>query len=186
MVPGTNKEASVKQPLILCILLTLFLSAPLLAQQSPTTVLLVRHAEKATTPGDDPQLSQEGNARAELLAKIFEHSGLTAIYSSQFVRTRKTAEPLAKKLGLQLRTVPAESTKKLVDTIVGQHPGGTVLVVGHSNTLPEIISALGGGKIAEIPDDDYDNLYVVTLTGKGKGKTMRMRFFSGPSEIVCQ
>jgi 2,3-bisphosphoglycerate-dependent phosphoglycerate mutase len=176
----------VKQRLFILVLLNLFLCVPLFAQQSATTVILVRHAEKATTSGDDPQLSQQGAARAELLVKMFEHSGLTAIYSSEFIRTKKTVEPLARKLGLQVHIVPAESTKKLVDTIAARHTGGTVLVVGHSNTLPEIIAALGAGKIAEIGDDDYDNLYIVTLTGKGKGKTMRMRFFSGPAEIVCQ
>lgn len=175
-----------KQRLFILIFVNLFLCSPLLAQQTETTVILVRHAEKATTAGDDPQLSQEGAARAELLAKMFEHSGLTAIYSSQYVRTRKTAEPIAQKLGLQLKIVPAESTKKLVDTILARHSGGTLLVVGHSNTLPEIIAALGAGKIAEIPDDDYDNLYIVTLAGKGKGKTIRLRFFSGSSPQVCQ
>ena len=176
-----------KQRVFILIISNLFLCSALLAQQSTTTVILVRHAEKATTPGDDPQLSQEGVARAELLAQMFEHSGLTAIYSSQYIRTRKTDEPLARKLGLQLQIVPAESTKKLVDMIVARHTGGTVLVVGHSNTLPEIIAALGAGKTAEIPDDDYDNLYFVTLTEKGKGKTMRMRFFSGSqAAAVCQ
>ena len=167
-------------------ILNLFCCIPLNAQDSATTIILVRHAEKATTPGDDPQLSEEGLARAEMLSRMFENSGLTAIYATQYIRTRKTAEPIAHKLGLQVQTVDAGASKKLVEAIVTRHQGGTVLVVGHSNTLPEIIQALSGGKVFEIADDDYDNLYVVTLTQKGKGKTIRMKFFTGAVDQVCK
>ena len=174
------------QRLVILFLLNLSLCSFLFAQDSATTIILVRHAEKVSTSGEDPQLSEEGFARAELLSRMFENSGVTAIYATQYVRTKKTAEPLARKLGLQLQIVDAGSSKKLVDTIVTRHQGGTVLVVGHSNTLPEIIHALGGGKIAEIADDDYDNVYIVTLTQKGKGKTVRMKFFNGPADQVCK
>ena len=175
-----------RQRLVILAVLNLFLCIPLFAQDSATTIILVRHAEKVATPGDDPQLSDAGVARAELLSRMFENSGLTAIYTTQYVRTKKTAEPIARKLGLQLQTVDAAASKKLVEGIVARHKGRTVLVVGHSNTLPEIIQAFGGGNISEISDDDYDNVYIVTLTQKGKGKTLRMKFFNGPADQVCK
>jgi broad specificity phosphatase PhoE len=156
------------------------------AKEKITTVVLVRHAEKLTTPADDPVLSPQGVARAELLVRMFENSGLNAIYSSQYARTKLTAEPLARKSRIPLETVDAKSTNKLVESILSKHSGGTVLVVGHSNTLPEIIQALGAGKIQEVDDLDYDNIYVVTVSGNGNAKVMRMKFFVTNEEQVCK
>lgn len=167
-------------------LFTILIGSALVAQEAITTIILVRHAEKAAAPEADPGLTQEGSARAELLRDMFQHSGLAAIYTSQYARTRKTAEPLAQKLGLKLQTVDAAASKKLAETILSRNSGRSVMVVGHSNTLPEIIEALGAGSIAEIPETDYNSLFIVTVTQKGKGKLLRLNFFSGPAELVCQ
>lgn len=171
---------------ILFVLLFYFVCTAAFAKEKITTVLLVRHAEKLTTPADDPVLSPVGVARAELLVRMFENSGLNAIYTSQYARTKLTAEPLARKSRIPLETVDAKSTNKLVESILSKHSGGTVLVVGHSNTLPEIIEALGGGKIQEIEDLDYNNFYMVTVSGNGIAKVVRMKFFVTNEEQVCK
>ncbi|MCI0411516.1 histidine phosphatase family protein [bacterium] len=175
-----------KRITLLIVLFYFLLSGAAFGKQKLTTVLLVRHAEKVVTSGDDPPLSPQGVARAELLVRMFENSGLNAIYTSQFARTRLTGEPLAKRLRISLETVDAGTTNKLVASILSKHSGGTVLVVGHSNTLPEIIEALGGGEVQEIDDSDYDNLYVVTVFGNGIAKVVRTKFFVTGEEQVCK
>ena len=172
--------------IILFVILFYVVCSAAYAKQKITTVLLVRHSEKLTTPADDPVLSPQGTVRAQLLVRMFENSGLNAIYTSQFTRTKLTAEPLAKRFGIPLETVDAKTTNKLVESILSKHSGGTVLVVGHSNTLPEIIEALGAGKIQEIDDLDYDNIYVVTVSGNGIAKVVRMKFFVTGEEQVCK
>jgi broad specificity phosphatase PhoE len=156
------------------------------AQQKITTVFLVRHAEKSATPADDPVLSSQGVARAELLARMFENTGLKAVYTSQYARTRLTAEPLEKRLKIPVQAIHADATNKLVESILSKHAGEAVLVVGHSNTLPEIVQAFGASKIQEIDDHDYDNLYVITVFGNGTAELLRMKFFATNAEQVCK
>ena len=172
--------------IILFVFLFCFVCSAAFSKQKITTVLLVRHAEKLTTPADDPALSPQGVARAELLVRMFENSGLNAIYTSQYARTKLTAEPLAERFRIPVETVDAKTTNKLVESILSKHSGGTVLVVAHSNTLPEIIHALGAGKIQEIDDLDYDNFYVVTVFGNGIAKVVRMKFFVTNVDPVCK
>ena len=156
------------------------------AQEKVTTVLIVRHAEKSATPAEDPILSAQGTARAELLARMFEKTGVTGIYTSQYARTRLTAEPLARKISVPVKTVDAASSKKLADTIRANHSGGKVLVVAHSNTIPEIIEALGGGKMQELPETEYDNLFLLTLNGNKTATLVQLKFFPAGAEQVCQ
>jgi broad specificity phosphatase PhoE len=156
------------------------------AAEKVTTVILTRHAEKAVAPQEDPPLSAIGKERAELLVRMLEKSGLSAIYSSQYIRNRLTAEPLSKKLGIPVETVDAHDTNKLVASILSKHSGSTVLVVCHSNTLPEIVHALGGGTVPEIDDLDYDNLYIVNVYGKNRANVLRLRYFNPATGEVCQ
>lgn len=156
------------------------------AAEKITTVILTRHAEKAAAPEDDPALTAIGKERADLLVRMLENSGVSAIYATQYSRTKLTGEPLSKRLGVPIETVDAKTTNKLVDSILAKHAGGTVLVVCHSNTLPEIVQALGGGTIAEIEDMDYDNLYIVTIFQKGVAKVLRLKYFPSSSPQVCQ
>ena len=157
-------------------LLILFASLVWAAEDGPTTILLVRHAEKSAVPPDNPGLTDAGKARAQILVHMLGPSGFKAIYSSQYARTRETAEPLANHLGLSVKQVDANQTPKLVNELLSQHAGRKVLVVGHSNTLPEIIEALGGGNVPEIEDHEYDNLFVVTVYQPGKAKVLRLKF----------
>ena len=128
------------------------------------TVILVRHAEKAAAPADDPPLTAEGRQRAEALARTLSASGVTAIYVTEYLRTQQTGEPLALLLHLTPQRIEAKKTPDLAGAIRG-HKDGVVLVVGHSNTLPEIIAALGGPEV-KIGDGEYDSLFVLTISGK--------------------
>jgi broad specificity phosphatase PhoE len=124
-----------------------------------TTVLLVRHAERQD--GADA-LTSAGTARAQVLAHVLEKSGISAIYTSEAVRTQQTAAPTASLLGITPVVVAASDVAGLVSAIRSNHSGQKVLVVGHSNTVPQIIAEFGGPAVT-IGDNEYDNFYVLTL-----------------------
>ena len=147
-----------------------------LNSQSTTTVILVRHAEKLIVNGDDPTLSQEGKLRAYTLAHVAGKSGVAAIYASQFKRTQATARPLAEQLDLEVQTVDAGEPDELYSEVMGRHRGEVVLVVGHSNTIPDLVRLFGGEEIPEISEDEYANLYVVTIPWFGKRKILRLAY----------
>lgn len=145
-------------------LIALLLSCVLLVSTgaAQTTIFIVRHAEKAG--GDDPDLTKTGRARAESLATVLKDTGITAIYTSEVKRTKKTAAPAAKALHLEPVVIPADDRAALVAKL--QNSSGNALVVGHSNTIPDIIKALGIATPVKIADNDYDNLFLVVLEEK--------------------
>ena len=127
-------------------------------------ILLVRHAERPPleAPGDDPSLTDAGKARAERLATAVARYGVRAIYVTRFRRTQETAKPAADRLGLT--PIVESETTGLVTTLTTRG-AETALVVGHSDTLPDVIQAFGGPAVA-IDDDDFDDLFVlVPATG---------------------
>ncbi len=130
-----------------------------------TTVYIVRHAEKSTmVPNDpDPDITSTGRRRAEALASRLGTSGVTAIIISQFKRTQETAQPLAAALRIQPEMIPAgtQGSSDSVAAAVLRHRGGKVLIVGHSNTIPGIIAALGGPRLPNLCDNEYSNLFVM-------------------------
>jgi broad specificity phosphatase PhoE len=152
-----------------------------------TTVILVRHAEKAATPPDDPPLTAAGEARARELWEALKDARVTAIITTQFARTRATAQPTATALGVTPDVVNAAGTNHPQDVAaaVRKHAGQTVLVVGHSNTVPSIIEALGATKPAAICDGEYDNLYIVTLGADGKAGVVRSKFGARAPADAC-
>ncbi|HEX8281349.1 MAG TPA: phosphoglycerate mutase family protein, partial [Chthoniobacterales bacterium] len=133
-----------------------------LAQEThaQATIFIVRHAEKATS-GDpkDPDLSDAGRVRAEALATTLRDADIKAIYVSEFKRSRQTAEPLARVRNIDIRTVAAKESGSLLEQL--KEASGNVLVVGHSNTIPEILKSFGLAADVVITDEDYDNLFVV-------------------------
>jgi broad specificity phosphatase PhoE len=150
---------------LIALFFTVVLAAPALAQ---STIFLIRHAERADTAtgakptkGADPELSEAGRARAESLAMVLRDANITAIFATEFKRTQQTAAPLAKALGLKVRTESSENNAALLKALKAAK--SNVLVVGHSNTIPEIIKALGVATPVTIGDADYDNLFVVLL-----------------------
>jgi broad specificity phosphatase PhoE len=154
-------------------------AATLIAQSTrATTVILVRHAEKAAEPADDPPLTSAGETRARDLWAAIKDAGVTAVITTQFARTRATAQPTVSATHVTpeiIRAGGAAHPKEVADA-VRKHAGHTVLVVGHSNTVPAIIEALGAARQTPICDPEYDNLYVVTIAPDGKAGVVRAKF----------
>ena len=144
------------------------------AADEATVVYLVRHAEK-TTATEDPTLSAEGVARADALALMLRDAGITAVHSTDFRRTRDTATPTADRLGLVVGDYHWDEMDALVAAI--RNEGGRHLVVGHSDTTPELVGLLGGDPGAPIDEPtEYDRLYVVTLGPDGTVTTVLLRY----------
>ncbi|MEP7384009.1 MAG: phosphoglycerate mutase family protein [Gemmatimonadota bacterium] len=165
---------------LLPLALASLLLAPAPRREADTVVLVVRHAEKAGTSGDVP-LSEAGEARARALVDIGRAAGVSAVVTTQFQRTRQTAAPLAQALGitpevLGIRGGVPEHGKEIADSIRSRFSGRTVLVVGHSNTVPAIVHALGGPKYPDICDDMYDDLFTVVLSSDGTARVIHGRY----------
>lgn len=124
-----------------------------------TTILLVRHADRQ---GTEDILSDAGIVRAQELAQVLEKSGISAIYTSEATRTQQTAAPTATLLGITPVAIPASDVASLVSAIRSDNSGQTVLIVGHSNTVPQIIAEFGGPTVS-IGANEYDNFYILTL-----------------------
>jgi broad specificity phosphatase PhoE len=166
--------------LVLALVLALLLArpGPLVAQEpgAGVTVVLVRHGEKVDD-SRDAALSAAGLRRAESLAEVLADAGVTAIYTTQFQRTANTARPLAERSGVEAQVIastPGEDHAAAVAARVRLHTAGTVVVVGHSNTVPAIISALGGPAVS-IGDDEYHHLFLLRL-GVGVPQLIRARY----------
>ena len=155
-------------------------SSVLAAQSAPapsTTIILVRHAEKAAEPAADPGLTPLGVARANALVDLARDAGVNAIVSSQYQRTRLTVAPLAAKLGLTTEVLPAQlAARATTDSILARHRGHTVLVVGHSNTVPGLVAAFGAPQPPDICDAGYDNAFVVTVPATGPATVVRLHY----------
>jgi broad specificity phosphatase PhoE len=125
-----------------------------------TTLIVVRHADR---DGSADALSPAGFARARALAHALANAGVTAIYHSDTERTRLTAEPLATALDVTPVVLPGADIDGLIQQIFAGHRGETILVVGHSNTVNRIIAGAGGPELPELPEDKFDNLFVLTV-----------------------
>jgi broad specificity phosphatase PhoE len=155
------------------------------AAAPPTIVLVVRHGEKAAQPAGDPPLSSEGTRRAESLAEVARGLGVSAIITTQFARTRLTAKPTADALGIEPLVISAGAlephARAIADSIRHRYAGKSVLVVGHSNTVPAIVAALGGTRVPELCDAEYDALFTVVLGDEGT-RVVRSRY-GPPSDV---
>lgn len=150
----------------------------------PTVVIVVRHAEKAPAPANDPVLDSTGTRRAEMLRDVVRDANIAAVYTTPYARTRLTAEPVTKALGLTSAVVDikggtAAHVQAVADRVLAEQRGGTTLVVGHSNTVPLIVRALGGSAPDQLEDHEYDNLFIVTIPASGQVTTVRARY--GPA-----
>ena len=136
----------------------LLLSAFLSTATAQSTIFIVRHAEKADAT-KDPDLSEAGRARAEAIVKTLRDANITEIYATEFKRTQQTAAPLAKVLGITVTTLPAKDNVALLAKL--RASPGNALVVGHGDTIPDLIKALGISDPINIAENDYDNLFAV-------------------------
>ena len=144
-----------------------------------TTVILIRHAEKIIDPNNpDPDLSPAGQTRSQELVRMFADSEINAIYATQYKRTQQTLKPLADRLGMPVNLVDSKKTPELINHLLVDHRGQTIIVAGHNSTVPEIIAALGGPRFPVIPETQYDNLYVVTVYRSGNAKVVKLKYGS--------
>lgn len=162
---------------MLCLTLLLFSIVSLSnAQEELTTFILVRHAEKAKDDPRDPNLSEEGKARADKLAEVLADQPVDVIYSTPFKRTRNTASPLAEKKGLSVQIYDFRSLNYL-QSMMEKHRGGTILISGHSNTTPMIANLLiGAEKFQQLSEDEYGKIFIVSVTKIGQGKVTLVRY----------
>jgi phosphohistidine phosphatase SixA len=148
----------------------------------PAIVFVVRHAEKST-PANEPSvtLSPAGRQRAERLAVLLKDAGVTSAWATDTVRARDTAAPLARERGLDVRIYPVRDSSDQVSGLplveaLRKEGGAIALVVGHSNSLPKILEALGVADPPAIPDAEYDNLFVVSTSAAGGAVAVRLRY----------
>lgn len=146
------------------------------AKSQITTVILVRHAEKAKSNDNNPNLSEIGQQRAKTLAQILKNVGINAIYATEFTRTQETAKPLSEIINIPIKIIEAKNTDKLLNEIENKHKGENILVVGHSNTLPFIIERLGNIKIQEINENEYNNLFILNISKNDKAKLLDLKY----------
>lgn len=133
---------------------------------SSSTFYVVRHAERQSATDDTTPLSDAGHARANKLAELLANKGIDSVYSSKYLRCTQTAQPLANRLNQTILLYNPTLTTEIVNRLQGIK-GKKVLVVGHSNTVLEIVKGLGGKpNIQKIEAGDYDNLFVVNKKGK--------------------
>ncbi len=145
-----------------------------------TTVVVIRHAEKELGTIDNPPLTAAGEQRAERLAQMFGSvrgaGAIEAIYTSGARRMQQTAMPLAARLGVTPTVLAQDDVATVVSRVLSEHRGGRVLVVGHSNTVPGIVQKLSGVTVPPIGDNEYDDMYIVTVPTFGKSSVLRLKY----------
>ena len=124
-------------------------------------IFIVRHAEKASTSDKNPDLSPEGQKRADALANILKNSQITAVFVTEFKRTQETAAPTARAAHVSPTVIVANDIGVLVERL--RSLNGNALVVGHGNTIPDLLKALGITTPVSIPEDDYAEIFAVVL-----------------------
>ena len=139
----------------------------------PTVVVLVRHAEKVDD-SRDPDLSEAGITRARELATMLADADFDHVWSTDFKRTRDTAGPTAQAASLETELYDPSDLSAFADQLLEM--GGRHLVVGHSNTTPALVTALGGDPGSAIDDAEYDRLYVVSAPDRDSAVTTLLRF----------
>lgn len=148
------------------------LLGPACALAEPSAIYIVRHGEKGTE-SKDPDLTAAGQQRARNIAVILQKAGVTHVFSTATARTRQTAQPTAEENHVAVEAYDPRQPQALVDKV--HSLDGAVLVVGHSNTVPDLVRAFGGAEAdKEIPDNEYNRLYQLTPGPDGKLRTVRL------------
>jgi broad specificity phosphatase PhoE len=143
----------------------------------PLEFVLVRHAEKADDDPRDPSLSDAGRARAQRLAESFAGREVFAVYATGYKRTRDTAGPTASAHATAVSVYDAKlPAAEFAAQLRRRHPVGKVLVVGHSNTVPDIAAALCGCEVAPMTDTEFDRRIVVDFDGQGRPHLSETRY----------
>ena len=148
------------------------------------TIFLVRHAERAdaappaggtmTAPSTDPPLSTAGHERAAHLATMLRSANVKYIFATEFLRTRQTAAPLAQARHLETVSIPGNEPDALITELRGLK--GSIVIVGHSNSVPDILKRLGVKEEITIAETEFDNLFVIVRPEAGEPTLVRLRY----------
>ncbi len=150
------------------LLLIVGTQSPLLAQKT-TRIWVVRHAEKDLSDVNDrdPDLSEEGKVRAEALMKALKGKKIDSIFSTNYMRTKLTGFPLADRIGISIKNYEPSQQKEWAKELLKNAAGKNILIIGHSNTVLELVEAFGAEKpVKELTEADYDYLFLVTVGEK--------------------
>lgn len=147
------------------------------AQAPAQTIYLVRHAEKQK--GDNPGLTDAGHERAQALKNKLQDEGVQYVHSSNYRRTLETAQPLAEAIGVDVRLYDPRDLESFADDLSAVP--GVHLVVGHSNTTPQLAKILAGADTDYMPETEYNRFYTVTISPDGSA-TLDVSTFGAPSE----
>ena len=153
-----------------------------------TTVILIRHADRDIPPAGTPDfpgpsLNEKGMARSKKLVRVLSTAGIQAVYTSRFARAKMTAKPFLAEHS-SLPTVRLAEAAELKDHILTHHAGQTVLVVGHSDTVPKLIALLGGPSLPIIDDCEFDNLFVLVKYSTTKASVTKFKY-GEPTAAPC-
>jgi broad specificity phosphatase PhoE len=150
------------------------------SSMTTTTVVIVRHAEKELGTIEDPPLSQAGEQRAAALARLLgDRNGpghVAAVFASDTRRSQRTAAPLAEAAGLVVTVMPAADVEGLVRRVRSDYRGRNVVIVSHSNRIPELVKRFSGREVPPIADQDYGTMYVVTIPTLGRPSVLRLDY----------
>lgn len=146
-------------------------------QTQPTTLIFVRHAERAEDGTRNPPISEEGQKRALNLFYALSEFEIKAIYSTPYKRTQMTAKPTADSLGLEVQEYGFEGIRDFLANLITEYEGGAVLIVGHSNTTPALTNmVLGEEKFEQFEESAYGDILIVTTSEIGKGSVKVSKF----------
>lgn len=153
------------------------LTYAVVSAQDQTTFILVRHAEKDLTITQDPPLSEQGVNRAKKLAGLLESQDISALYSTPYSRTQQTLQPIAKAQGLAITSYSPSAGPPWLTELYEKHPGESIVIVGHSNTIPTLANhLLGSDKFVPFSEDEYSNLIIIVGREMGEGKLIRLKY----------
>jgi len=153
---------------------------PAAGEVSWATVVLVRHAEKESA-GEDPDLSEAGVARSEALSRLLQNSAPSHLFSSEYLRTRRTLAPLEQATGLEPLIHPARDAAGQAARLRALPPGSLAVLCGHSNTLPQILATLGAPLArldpkGHIEESTYHRLFILTLLPPSSPALLELRY----------
>jgi YHS domain-containing protein/phosphohistidine phosphatase SixA len=164
---------------IILVFITFLIITSVFAQKNTTdltTIIFVRHAEKIENGTSNPNLTNAGVVRSVQLAYLLRDDSITAVFSTDYERTLQTAEPTANFHDQQIQKYLPSSTKALFQNISSNYEGKTILVVGHSNTVPSMVNYLCNANLPNIEHYQYNDLFIVTFSKIGQGKLLKLKY----------
>ena len=162
--------------LALAVLLAVSVALGSGSETRPTTIYIVRHAEKDRSDPVDPTITAAGRERAKILSQTLRSVPLAAIYATELKRTQETVKPTAERTGIVPKIIERANVEELVARLQNDHAGQSVLVAGHSHSVPGLLAALGVNEKVYLGSADYDRLFVVIHRGGESPLLLRLHY----------